>query len=170
MERQLNYEEDAMGQRDKQTSVYPGEPASTILCGFSSTRFNQAIRCWAQLIARQTVELAGALDGPEWWCLADALRGIEITPDIESPGKALAESLEARNSMDPTCGRWFNENASDRVEGLARKLGKMDYAAAWAVIVAIQFFWVHRAEIKDMDLWWTIPYRRLRIEASTKKG
>src|SRR5206468_1688739 len=58
------------------------------------------------------------------------------------------------------------------VKELVGKLRNLDYVHAWALIVAIQWFWDHQHEGIDIkkDPWWTLAFRRQWRPKQTPKG
>ena len=177
-----------MARSDTRYSVYPA-PKAVEVVGASAPALNQAIECWAALLARATADnakkfwnaasthLTGKMEDmyalKEWCVLAHTLKGIRFDPEFAKPGELLATAVEDVNRLENSGARWFSmelppedyseiELTDKRVAKLAKKLRELDYPAAWAVILAVQWFWEHHDEGIDIkeDPWWTLGFRR----------
>lgn len=117
--------------------------------------------CWATLIAAATKDNEGAFSAPEWALLLEALpmtskggfRGIE--PLQANPGAALGNMIRQHHAL---VGLAKGANADAVIAALARKLDKLDYVHAWAVITACQ--WKTREPEKAGVQWWTLASRQ----------
>ena len=90
-----------------------------------------------------------------------------------NPGYLLAAAVEDAHRLEnigAQCLDWGgndstvikDKNIDAAVAGVVEKLRNLDYVHAWAVIVAVQWFWEHHDEgidVKD-DQWWTPAFRR----------
>jgi hypothetical protein len=107
--------------------------------------------------------------------MADTFKEMRFDPEFANPGQLLATAVEDANRLDDIGAKWFSmellpeahseiELTDKCVVKLAKKLGELDYAHAWAVILAIRWFWEHCHEGIDLkkDTWWTAAYRRHR--------
>lgn len=149
-----------MARKDKRTTVYPSERAMEII-GIGASKLNQALECWAETIAQASADNAKTFRKEEWLYLADLLNGTMAEPQIGSAGQMLAFEVTDGHELDGLGGKWFGDNADQEVQDLVTKLNTTDYAHAWALIMAIQFFWDNCQQIKlTEDQWWTIPFRR----------
>lgn len=177
-----------MARSDTRYSVYPNTRAVDFL-GNSAPALNRAIECWAALLTRamadnakkiwnpQAVNSSGRLEDmyaiQEWCVLADTLKDMPFNPDFANPGELLATAVEDANKLDDIGSKWFMENlpsedysrvelADKCIAELAKTLRGLDYVHAWAVFVAVQWFWEHHAEGIDIkkDEWWTLSFRR----------
>jgi hypothetical protein len=172
-----------MARSDKRYMVYPA-PKAVEVVGDSAPSLNQAIECWGALLARATADNAGTFskshfqdlgDGKidvhyvhDWGVLADALKGIRVDLDFWEVGFLLSRAVEDAHRRVGL--RWLERNldfdGSKEVDPaicrLVEKLKKLDYAHAWAIIVAVQWLWEHVDEGIDVknDPWWTLAFRR----------
>lgn len=179
-----------MARSDKRYSVYPAPKAIEVL-GATSPALNQALECWAVQLTiamaengktffnREPVDLdplheciSHARSLKEWCVLAEALKDKTFDPDFASPGYLLAAAVEDAHRFENVGHKWFGafEVIPDKdldhhrtrcLEELLEKLRKLDYAHAWAVILAVQWYWEHHEQIDiEKDEWWTLAFRR----------
>ena len=170
-----------MARSDTRYSVYPTAKAVDFL-GNSAPALNRAIECWAALLTRATADNAKKIWNhrasmpdeyflQEWCVLADTLKEMPFTPEFANPGELLATAVEDANRLENIGSKWFSTERDDyneielvdkRIGELAINLRGLDYAHAWAVIVAVQWFWEHHGEGIDIkkDEWWTLSFRR----------
>jgi hypothetical protein len=161
-----------MARSDKRYSIYPA-PKAVEVVGDSAPALNQAIECWAALLARATADNAktfgwnegGVLDGDctgiwqdmhhlrGFAVLAEALKDVRFDPEFANPGDLLAAAVEDAHRMENVAEKWFfsafdGEQAARGLEytvkDLLKNLRSLDYAHAWAVIVTIQWYWAHQ--------------------------
>lgn len=143
----------------KKLTVYPSLRALEIL-GQSAPALNQGLDCWAQVIAEASADNSKLLVAAEWAALADVLNGTLHEPGISNAGEMLAASVEDGDRFDGLGEKWFGKDAAKKVPALGEKLRGLDYAHAWAVIVAVQFFWHNHETISVNETWWTVAFRR----------
>jgi hypothetical protein len=176
-----------MARSDTRYSVYPA-PKAVEIVGNSAPALNQAIECWAALLARATAEnsrtffQADPVDMQienvlymmnEWSLIAEAIKGMRFDPEFANPGQLLATAVEDAHKLDyigSTCLDWGGcdstiikeKNIDARVEKTVDKLRQLDYVHSWAVILAVQWFWEHQDKAIDIKKhpWWTLPFRR----------
>jgi hypothetical protein len=177
-----------MARSDKRYSVYPAPKAVEVL-GNSAPALNRAIECWAALLARATADNAKKLwndvhrNGIKEWCvLADTLKEMLFTPEFANPGELLATAVEDVNRLENIGSTWLEmeiddgynaiEQGDQYIALLVQKLRDLDYAHAWAVIVAVQWFWEHHDQGIDVskDDWWTLAFRRQWQMKTAKKS
>jgi len=144
----------------------------------------QALRCWADVLARAGAAVAEAFTPIEWCMIADACNGTLWEPRIGEPGRMVAANVEDGHRLDGTGYRWLGDDATElagslskaaggkvtpamrkvdqQVSSLVQRLADLDYAHGWAVIVACQWFWSHCQDDIDprKDPWWTSSYRK----------
>lgn len=177
-----------MSRAMKRYAVYPRKQAVEVL-GASIPALNQAVECWAALLARATARNAdtfwnashfqvppgvGSLDdhqGIDEWCLlAELLKDIRVEPEFPNPGELLRTAFEDAQTLEKIGNKWFSSefDGEDAARGLDRgvkrlteKLATLDYVHAWALITAVQWYW-HHSEATDFrkDSWWTLAFRR----------
>jgi hypothetical protein len=185
-----------MARSDTRFSVYPAPKAVEVI-GNTSPALNQAIECWAALLARATAangRLFQQADPTEmhfenilcqmneWSLLAKALKGLRFDPELAIPGPLLATAVEDAHTLvysGSECLNWGNcdstvikdKDIDAEVKKTVEKLRSLDYAHAWAVIVAVQWFWEHHDEGIDInqDPWWTLAFRRTWKERQLSK-
>lgn len=180
-----------MARSDTRYSVYP-TPRAIDVVGNSAPALNQAIECWAALLTRAMADnsnnicpwyLANCRDENElneWCVLAEALRGKRFDPEFANPGDLLAAAVEDADRFFCVGDKWFTSmHDGDFAYGartrlfreLVKKLHDLDPVHAWAVIIAVQWFWDHQDEGIDMgkDLWWTLAFRRQWKEKHASK-
>jgi hypothetical protein len=176
-----------MARSDTRYSVYPAPKATEIL-GDTAPALNQAIECWAAVMMRAIADNArrfSRADSPglfgamgkeldEWGFLAEALKDVQIDPDFPNPGAILAAAVEDANRLEGLLQKWF---FADHLEGkwerydelyereavtVADRVRNLDYAHAWALVLAIRWFWQHTEEGIDIkkDAWWSLSFRR----------
>ena len=167
-----------MARSDTRYSIYPAPKAVEVI-GNTSPALNQAIECWAALLARATADnaktfywnekggLVGHVTGKwedhsalrPWAVLAEALTGIGFDPEFANPGELLATAVEDAHRMENVAEKWFCSmyDMEDYAQGLefsvkelVGKLRSLDYAHSWALIVTIQWFWQHQHEGIDI--------------------
>jgi len=141
----------------KTLTVYPN-PRALIILGTGTRELNQALECWADAVARGTAENAGRYSRAEWSLLADCCNGTHFEPTVASPGRLLASQVLDAEQLDRLGAKWL-ERPSD-VASLAEKLERLTYPQAWAIIVAVQFFWeLHERIDLHTDEWWRTAFR-----------
>lgn len=177
-----------MARSDHRYSIYPAPRAIEVL-GASSPALNQAVECWAALLARATADNSKTIsksysdwDGKvlheqglhEWGLLADVLKEVRFEPEFANPGELLATAVEDCHRLENVGDKWFHldgdyeqKDIDASVEKLVKKLRGLDYAHAWAVIHTVEWFWDHREGIDlKKDLWWSLPFRLRRSQKS----
>jgi hypothetical protein len=131
----------------------------------------QAMHCWAAVITQATAELDFARE--EWNLIADANNG--CSPLLTMAGEDIRPHF-------PPMLLWANVADDIRLNGgdkkwrvkkpdsLVERLRDLDFAHAWAVILAAQWFWEHAACDIDhsKDAWWTVDFRRAHKCAEEK--
>jgi hypothetical protein len=182
-----------MARSDTRYSVYPAPKAIEVV-GNSAPALNQAIECWAALLARAMADNARTFSESysqfvvgtvyehclhEWALVANVFREVRFDPEFANPSELLATAVEDAHRLENVGAEWF---ASDRdwerkdvdaaVTKLGEKLRRLDYPHAWAVILGVQWFWEHHEEGIDIkkDPWWTLAFRRQWHQAKTKKS
>jgi hypothetical protein len=179
--------EEVMARSDTRYSIYPA-PKAVEVVGSTSPALNQAIECWAALLARALADndktfsqsfsdnIAGVWrEQPlhEWGLLTEALNGIRFDPEFANPGDLLAAAVEDADRLENAGRKWFYSQFDEvgdaylkgrdsAIKKLVKKLRELDYAHAWAVIGASRWFWEHYKEGIDIekDQWWTLAFRR----------
>jgi hypothetical protein len=107
----------------------------------------------------------------EWSFLACVLKDRPFDPEYANPGELLATAVEDAHRFENAAVKWFvtgtdfeniQAEADADVGMLVEKLRKLDYVHAWAVIVAVQWFWEHHDGGIDIekDSWWKLAFRR----------
>ena len=188
--------EEVMARSDTRYSVYP-TPRAIDVVGNSAPALNQAIECWAALLARamadndRTFEQADRVEMHferkmwqmnEWALMAEALKDMRFDSEFTNPGQLLATAVEDAHRLEyigAKCLDWgecdstiIKEKHIDAaVNKVVEKLRNLDYVHAWAVIVAVQWFWEHHDEGIDIkeNPWWTLPFRRQWKERHASK-
>jgi hypothetical protein len=141
----------------KTLTVYPTARALSVL-GTGTPGLNQALECWADLIARASVENAKRFRSEEWQYLADCANGIRWEPTVANPGKGLAQQASDAHELEGPGSKWLAR--SSEVAALAKKLGQLSYVEAWALILAVQSFWDNHERIdREKEEWWSLVYR-----------
>jgi hypothetical protein len=172
----------------KRYAVYPAKKAVEAL-GSSIPSLNQAVECWAALIARAMARNADTFwnsshcslpvdvgfddehQGIDEWCLlAELLKDIRVEPEFPNPGELLRTAFEDAQTLEKVGQKWFRSEFDGElaakgleraVKGLAEKLRTLDYVHAWALITAVQWYWDHNERIDfRKDPWWTHAFRR----------
>lgn len=173
----------AMPDYSKKITVYPSARTREIL-GDRATELNQALECWADVIARATADNADVFTPSEWCMIADVCNGTLWEPGVGNPGTMLAAEVSDGHHLDGTGYKWLADEGTElagslerlgagkptkemravdaQVSSLVKRLAALDYARGWAVIVAVQWFWRNcEAEIDPRsDPWWTVAFRR----------
>lgn len=172
-----------MARSDTRYSIYPASKAVEVI-GDTAPALNQAVECWAALLARATEENSkkilksrfsdlgeGRIDVHylhEWGVLADTLREMRFDPEFPNPSPLIASAVDDANRLRRVGHRWLDPkldfDASNEVGPaifkLVEKIKEMDYVQAWAIIVAVQWYWENHEMIAKADEWWTLAYRR----------
>jgi hypothetical protein len=178
-----------MARSDTRYSIYPAPKAVEVI-GISSPALNQAIECWAALLARAIADNAKSFWSDAeiydvyhlnpWGLLVDVLKEVKIDPEFPNPAELLATAVEDAQRLEDIGLNWFTcgfdgEQYSKAFEGefrrLVQELRGLDYVHAWAVIVEVQWFMEHRDEGVDVrnDHWWTLGFRRTWKEKQARK-
>ena len=132
--------------KQRQSTVWPQPGAVATLGGYRARWLNQAIECWAALLAPAARAVAEQFDAGQWQILAAALSERRFDPAVSQPGLLLADAL--------------TPPVSKPAQVLARACGELDYVHAWAVIWAVQWYWDNVETIKKGEPWWDVDYRR----------
>ncbi len=141
----------------KRVTVYP-EPRTLRILGQSTPQLNLALDCWARQVVAGAAEAEGLLSKPEWLFLADCLNG--HLADAREDNSSLVLSVHDSHELDGTGHKWFEAEAAEHVEEVKAKLRGLSYSAAWAVILAVQFFWDHHESLDLLaDEWWRVSFR-----------
>jgi len=167
-----------MARSDTRYSIYPA-PKAVEVVGSSARALNQAIECWAALLARATADnaktfywneagaSAGHITGKwedfhllnPWGVLAETLKAMQFDPEFSNPGELLATAVEDADRLEDAAEKWFSSEFDGEdyagglkfvVEELVKKLRSLSYAHAWAVIAAVQWYWEHHHEGVDI--------------------
>jgi hypothetical protein len=137
-------------------------PAALEVLGASTAQLNQAIACWAELITQSSADNAKAFSREEWCLLAEALNGVKCDPSEAAPGNAMASALEEAERNEGFGTKWLGEGRDPELEALLERMRTLDYAHAWAVILAVQWYWAHYEAVRlSEEPWWTLQYRLL---------
>jgi hypothetical protein len=182
-----------MARSDSRYSVYPA-PKAVEVVGSSAPALNQAIECWGALLARATADNDETLsasysdfDGStlhehglhDWALLAIVLREMRFDPDFANPGELIATAVEDAHRLEKIGRQWFTSDGDILWKEVDAAVGKLvdnlrskefDYPHAWAVIVAVNWFWERQGkgiDIKD-DPWWTLAFRRQKAADKVK--
>lgn len=173
----------------KKLTVYP-DPSALAIVGDTTPALNQAVECWARVIAEATHANATAFSRPEWNFLADCCNGLILDTGVGNPAVYLYAEAEDGHRLNRTGDKWFGGDGADlegslkrlgagkatkgtrtadaAVAGLVKRLQQLDYVHAWAMLMAIQFFWDHPSDIDHQEHdWWTLPFRRALAEQET---
>jgi hypothetical protein len=172
-----------MARSDARYSIYPASKATEII-GDTAPALNQAVECWAALLSRATADNSNKivksrfsdLGGGrievdylhEWGVLADTLREMRFDPEFANPSFLLASAVEDAQRLQGVGFRWLEPSlnfdgsleVNPAIFRLIEKIKNMDYAHAWAIIVAVQWYWENHEMIAKEDEWWTLAYRR----------
>lgn len=172
-----------MARSDTRYSVYPA-PKAVEIVGNSAPVLNQAIECWAALLARAMADNAKTFGNyevfdlniqpnamKEWCVIAEVLKDVRFDPEFPNPGELLATAVEDANRLEDVGSKWFSSyfDGEECARGLERsvnelvqRLRSLKYPHAWAVINVIQWYWEHCREGIDFekDQWWSLAFRR----------
>ena len=139
----------------KKLTVYP-DPRALAVLGTSAPALNQALECWANVMAKATLDNSKSFGKEEWGLLADIINGTLHEPIWGNPGELLAGAIVEAQALEGAPA-----NRQGAAARLADKLRKLDYAHAWAIIIVGQWFWDHHEEIDvQKDPWWTLAFRK----------
>lgn len=178
-----------MARYDRRITVYP-HPRVYAVIGDSAGQLNQALEAWATLIARATQDNETAFAHAEWCLIADVCNSTLWEPSAESPGVLIAANVSDGHHLDGTGYKWLADEGTElagslerigagkptkamrevdaRVSSLVKRLAALDAVHAWAVVVAVQFFWEHAGAVDSEAPWYTLAYRRQYGEAEGK--
>lgn len=139
-------------------SVYPPRYVGAPLGGYRSTTFSTALRCWAHVLSEAALEVAQCFAQEEWEYVFHSIRGRTIEPEFSRPGAMLAE-LAVQRHRNTGAGDELPGRSPDRaVDAVAEKLRELNYAQAWAVVVACG--WREEHDPADRPAgWWTVAFR-----------
>jgi hypothetical protein len=139
----------------KRLTVYPDLRALGVL-GASAPALNQALECWANVMAKAMWDNSKSFGKEEWRVLADVNNGTAHEPMWGNPGELLASAIVEAQALEGAPAK-----RRGTVARLAEKLRKLDYAHAWAIIMVGQWFWDHHEKIDiHNDAWWTLAFRK----------
>jgi hypothetical protein len=96
---------------------------------------------------------------------------MRFDPDFANPGALVATAVEDAHRLEKIGRECFSssrDTESKEVDAavgrLVEKLGskQFDYPHAWAIVVAVNWFWEHQEQGIDIkkDPWWTLGFRR----------
>jgi hypothetical protein len=176
-----------MARSDTRYSVYPAPKATEIL-GNTAPALNQAIECWAALVTRAMADNARRFSSQEspdlfgqtghalhdWAFLAEGLKEVRVDSDFPNPSAILASALEDANRLHDLGAKWFYaEHLEDKpqeyirlretdIETVIEDVRKLDYPHAWALVLAVGWYWQHADDGVDLckDSWWSLGFRR----------
>jgi hypothetical protein len=171
-----------MSSSDARFLVYAASKAVEVV-GCSAPALNRALECWAALLTRSTADnckaFSPAIDDVrakapcpslhEWALLAVALKSKHFDPEFADPGAILAAALEDAHRLENAANKYYfrptgeyeQKEVDSAVADLGKKLRDLDYPHAWALIIAVDWFWEHSEETDiEKDAWWTLSYRR----------
>lgn len=132
----------------------------------------EAVQCWANVTDHAAVDNAEAFTPAEWCMVADCCNGLLVEPGVWPGNIYLYAEVEDGHRLNRTGDKWLGEGkvADKRAASLVEKLRQLDYAHAWAMILAVRWFWL-RCDLGFDPLkapWWTVAYRRKH--AAGKEG
>src|SRR5262249_46627177 len=152
----------------KMYSIYP-DPRVTAIIGVRVHEIHQGLTCWAVLLARATVDNASEFSKQEWAAMAEALSRTTPGPELAGPGEFLALLLKDADAIEGIAAKYKVD-----VAALGKKLAKLDYVHAWAVITAVEWYKDNQERVSPSDPWWTLDFKRRTVDGSlekpTKKG
>ena len=93
--------------------------------------------------------------------MADVFPTTKVYPNY-SPRMQLWGELPQGESAKEIGDRWFGENKGNNdIADLARKLRSLTSLQAWAVLLAIRWYWIHvgKRDIDKSSDWWKLRYR-----------
>jgi hypothetical protein len=189
-----------MARSDTRYSVYPA-PKAVEVVGETAPALNQAIECWAALLIRSMADNSnrtfplvpngvsiGHITGKlqdchhlhHWALLANVLKDMRFDPDFAKPSELLATAVEDAHRLENVAEKYFASEfdmeeyargLETSVTELVAKLRMLDYPAAWAIIVTVQWLWEHQDEGIDVktDEWWSLAFRRKWLRRATTK-
>lgn len=129
--------------QNKFLTVYPPEWAVKIVRR-SCLLWNDAIACWAAVLADATRENESRFLPEEWDLLAKALAEWKLDPAEGNPGDALARLVDS--------SAWHGKlNRAD----FPARLRELDYIDAWAVHWCVRFHEKH----PEIEQWWKLEAR-----------
>lgn len=141
----------------------------------------QSLRAWGELLSQASKDNAKVFSRDEWNYLADANNGISPLTFMTIHGMSSPATMVCANAnrLDSAGEKWFGKDAGKRVAKLVQKVRDLDYAHGWALVVSLQWFWVHlplppwfwdhcQAIDHQEDDWWTVEFRRAAI--NTQEG
>ncbi len=139
----------------KKLTVYP-DPRALAVLGTSAPALNQALECWANVMAKATLDNSKSFGKEEWGLLADVNNGTLHEPIWGNPGELLASAIVQAQALEGAPAKRQGTAAK-----LADKLRKLDYAHAWGIIIVVQWFWDNHEKIDiQKDPWWMLAFRK----------
>ena len=95
----------------KKLTVYP-DPRALAVLGTSAPALNQALECWANVMAKATLDNSKSLGKEEWGLLADIINGTLHEPIWGNPGELLAGAILSGNQDgNGSFGRLIDDRA-----------------------------------------------------------
>jgi hypothetical protein len=152
-----------MPAKNKVYTIYP-DPRVTAIIGIRVSEIHAALDCWAILLARATVDNAGEFTKQEWAALAEALSRTRPSPELANPGDFLALILKDADAVEGIAAKHKVDIAS-----LGKKLAKLDYVHAWAVITAVEWYKDNKDRVSPSDPWWTLDFKRRTVDGELMK-
>lgn len=143
-----------------------------------------AVEGWEAALQAAAEDNARAFAPEEWCLIADVCNGTLWYPLQPNAAYSLAANIEDGHRLDGAGYKWLADEETELAGSLARAIGAQQTQAmrrvdkevgdlvkrlaalgpahAWAVILAVLWFWNHCQEDIDVrkDPWWTLQYRR----------
>jgi len=187
----------ALARAGQRFAIYPA-PKAVELIGDSLPSLNQAIECWAALIARATADNARVFQEPdldgndqgfaEWSLLAEVLKGMKFEAEFMNPSGLIASAVEDAHRLENlgskflvyvqerTVSSMFKNRQPEFDDGVQKLVVKLrshnfGYVHAWAVIIAVRWYWDRVGKIEALrDRWWTLQFRRSAKDTEVGDG
>lgn len=144
-------------QRDMM-SVYPPRSVGPALGGYRSVPFSTALRIAANILGEANLIVSRKLTDKEWGYVQRSLVLRAIDPEGARPNAYLAEAVTMRHAHMGKGVELDQKNPDAAVAALAKKLHELDYAQAWAVLIACKWQEEYGKDGSGVE-WWTMKYR-----------
>jgi hypothetical protein len=130
----------------------------------SEVQSHAALDCWAILLARATVGNAGEFSKQGWPALAEALSRTRVSPELTNPAEFMVQVLKDADAIEGIAA-----NHKVDIAAISKKLVKLDYVHAWAVMTAVEWYKDNQERVSPSDPWWTLDFKRRTLDGELMK-
>ena len=100
----------------------------------------------------------------EWAALAEALSRTRVSPELTNPGDFMVQVLKDADAIEGIAAKHKVDIAA-----ISKKLAKLAYVHAWAVITAVEWYKDNQERVSPSDSWWTLDFKRRTVDGELMK-